>query len=210
MPTEMRAFIWHNGIKRNLGTLGGTDSCALWVNQRGQAAGHSFTDSIVNPDTGFPTIHPFLWEHDRMLDLGTLGGTLAVAGSLNNRGQVVGNSNLTGDLTAHPFLWERGSMKDIGTLGGSFGFASSVSDAGSVVGGAFNDNDQAFLGFIWKNGVMTNIGALPDHDCSVANNVQFSKPSRRFLLSMRRRSLARVSVGEGFDCRSKRFCSPRL
>ena len=72
MPTQMRAFIWQNGVKQDLGTLGGTDSCALYVNQRGQAAGHSFTDSIVNPSTGLPTIDPFLWDRGRMLDLGNL------------------------------------------------------------------------------------------------------------------------------------------
>jgi uncharacterized membrane protein len=40
-----------------------------------------------------------------MLDLGTLGGTLGITSALNNRGQVVGQSNVTGDMTAHPFLW---------------------------------------------------------------------------------------------------------
>jgi probable HAF family extracellular repeat protein len=74
----------------------------------------------------------------RMIDLGTLGGTLGVANWLNNRGQVVGQSNLAGDLTAHPFLWDRGSLKDLGTLGGTFGVATSVSDAGVIVGGATN------------------------------------------------------------------------
>jgi probable HAF family extracellular repeat protein len=106
-----------------------------------------------------------------MIDLGTLGGTLGVANWLNNRGQVVGQSNLAGDLTAHPFLWDRGSLKDLGTLGGTFGVATSVSDAGVIVGGATNQNDQAFLAFVWKNGVMTNLGTLQGDDCSMATNV---------------------------------------
>jgi probable HAF family extracellular repeat protein len=170
-PTQMRALIWQNGVLKNLGTLGGPDSCALWINQSGQAAGHSFTNSTPNPTTGIPTLDPFLWDRRRMLDLGSLGGTFGLANWLNNRGQVVGQSNLAGDLTAHPFLWDRGSLKDLGTLGGSFGVATSVSDAGAIVGGATNQNDQAFLAFVWKNGVMTNLETLQGDDCSLATNV---------------------------------------
>ena len=44
-----------------------------------------------------------------MLDLGTLGGTYGFANALNNRGQVVGQSNLTGDLTFHPFSGTSGA-----------------------------------------------------------------------------------------------------
>src|SRR5262249_12759832 len=135
------------------------------------AAGHSFTDSIVNPVTKLPTIDPFLFDHNIMLDLGTLGGKLGLAHWLNNRGQVVGQSDLAGDLTAHPFLWDRGSLKDLGTLGGSFGVAISVGDSGDVVGGATNQNDEAFLAFVWKNGVMTDLGTLQGYDCSVATKI---------------------------------------
>jgi len=53
-----------------------------------------------------------------MADLGTLGGTMGFATAINNRGQVVGQSNMAGDQTAHPFLWGRGKLKDLGTLGG--------------------------------------------------------------------------------------------
>jgi probable HAF family extracellular repeat protein len=152
-----------------LGTLGtGNDSFAEFVNERGQVAGWSFINAIINPATGLPTFEPFLWEHGTMLDLGTLGGTMGFPYGLNNRGQVIGISNLAGDLTGHPFTWKRGSLVDLGTLGGSYGIAMGINDAGEIVGGATNKNDQAFLAFLWKDGVMTNLGTLNGDDCSVA------------------------------------------
>ncbi len=50
-------------------------------------------------------------------DLGSLGGTFGAPFWLNNRGQVVGASNLPGDQTFHPFLWDRDKLNDWGTLG---------------------------------------------------------------------------------------------
>jgi probable HAF family extracellular repeat protein len=174
MGAQMRAFIWRHGTLQNMGTLGGPDSCALWINDNGQAAGHSYINSTVNPAFGFPTQDPFLWDHDKMIDLGTLGGVIGVANGLNNRGQVVGASDLEGDLTAHPFLWDRGRLMDLGTLGGTFGVATSINDGGEVVGGATNKNDQAILAFLWKKGVMTDLGTVEGDDCSVANYISSS------------------------------------
>ncbi len=169
--TQMRASVWTDGDIRDLGTLGGPDSCALWLNQNGQAAGHSFTNSTLNPLTGFPTVHPFLWDHGTMFDVGTLGGTFGLANAINSRGDVVGRMNLAGDLTAHPFLWRKGSLKDLGIFGGTFGQATSINDAGEIVGGSTNQNDQAFLAFLWKNGVMTDLGTVAGDDCSSADYI---------------------------------------
>src|SRR5271169_6570710 len=82
--TESHAFLWRDGTMQDLGTLGGPDSAAFLVNQNGQIAGTSDVDFNVNPVTGGPTVHPFLWEHGKMLDLvtdaapGVFGGTYGI------------------------------------------------------------------------------------------------------------------------------------
>jgi probable HAF family extracellular repeat protein len=170
-PTEWHATLWQHGTMRDLGTLAnGLDSFALFVNERGQVAGFSFTNTIVNPDTGIPTLHPFLWENGRMIDLGTLGGDLKTVSGLNNSGQVAGTSYLVGDQSNHPFLWERGVLRDLGTLGGSSAGAQWIDEAGGIVGGSFTENDQTFRAYRWINGHMTNLGSLNGDRCSVAFN----------------------------------------
>jgi probable HAF family extracellular repeat protein len=132
------------------------------------------TNTIINPTTGLPTIDPFLWDKESgMQDLGTFGGTIGCAVNLNNRGQVVGYSNLPGDQTAHPFLWTKpGLLRDLGTLGGNYGFAIWANEAGEVVGSA-TIQDGAIHGFLWKKGVMIDLGTLspfPNSDAEWINS----------------------------------------
>jgi probable HAF family extracellular repeat protein len=164
-PTH--AFIWKNGVMRDLGTLGGPDSfTAGGCNEERNAlvAGVSLTNSTPNPTTGFPTLHAFLWENGTMTDIPTLGGTFAFAQCANNRGQVVGYSNLTGDVGFHAFLWNHGTLTDLGTLGGTFSVPLWLNDEGEAVGVATTPGDQLFHATLWRNGLITDLGTV-DGDC---------------------------------------------
>ena len=70
---QWHAVLWQNGTIQDLGTLAdGLTSFASAVNERSQAAGFSFIDTTPTV-WGFPTVHPFFWDHGHMVDLGTLG-----------------------------------------------------------------------------------------------------------------------------------------
>jgi probable HAF family extracellular repeat protein len=171
-PIQLHAFIWENGVMKDLGSLGGPDSFPGAIfNERGQVTGSSYINFIPNPTTGVPTADPFLWEGGHMIDLGSFGGTSGFGLAVNNRGQIIGQSNLPGDSTAHAFLWDRNTLKDLGTLGGTFSSPAWLIDAGEVVGVATVQDDQAFLAFLWKEGVITNLGAVDGDSCSAANSI---------------------------------------
>jgi len=172
--TQWRAFLWQSGVMTDLGTLGtGNDAVAGLVNANGQVAGVSYTNTTPNQTTGIPTQDPFFWEQgNSMVDTGTLGGTLGYPTSLNNKGQLVGQSNLAGDKKYHPFLWVKGTtMQDLGTLGGDSGTATSINNAGEIVGGAWTSGNQAFHAVLWKNGRPQDLGVLPGYKHSIAFSI---------------------------------------
>jgi len=175
--TQSRAFLWENGKMQDLGTLGsGTDAVANFINDRGQVAGMSYTNTAPNSvsdmcGTNLPTEEPFVWEKETgITSLGTFGGTCGFPNSINNRGEIVGLSDLPGDVTEHPFLWSRKrGMRDLGTLGGTYGRADAINDAGEVVGTATTENDKLFRAFLWKEGVgMIDLGTVDGDGCSSA------------------------------------------
>jgi probable HAF family extracellular repeat protein len=175
-PTETRAILWQGGVMRDIGTLGGTDANALFINDLGQIAGQSYTLESVPSPNGFCgesplTQHGFIWQRGTMQDIGTLGGSCALVYGLNNLGQIVGQSTTPGDDGNHPFLYQHGKIQDLGAFGGNYGFASWLNDRGQVVGTASDAGEQHVLGFLWRNGVISNLGTLPGDVCSVADAI---------------------------------------
>lgn len=110
-----------SGTPRDLGTLGGAQSAALAINNRGEAVGHS---EIVPGDYA---THAFLWRDDVMTDLGVLSegryreGSFATA--INDQGRVVGQSTFDDStwqfvpgVGSHAFLYSDGTMYDLNEL----------------------------------------------------------------------------------------------
>jgi probable HAF family extracellular repeat protein len=177
--TEAHAFLWQNGKMQDLGTLGGTDSMALLVNEQGQIIGESYTSSAPSTyngctqELGFPlTTGAFLWENGTMINLGSFGGTCTFATDLNNQGQIVGLSALTGDQFQHAFLWNHGSLNDLpNTIGGNNSAAIALNDHGDVVGWANLKGDQEIHASLWKDNTMTDLGTVGGDACSVGGSI---------------------------------------
>lgn len=179
-PTQTRAFRWRHGVMSDLGTLGGPDAWAFYVNDRGQIAGQSYTSNTPNANNGSdcpnstnaPTDDPFLWDERRgMSDIGSFGGTCGIVNDLNNRGEVVGLSNLAGNTIAHPFLYSHGALIDLRTFGGDNGVANWINDESEVAGSADFAGNRIHHAFLWSKGTKIDLGTVGNDLCSRAKAV---------------------------------------
>jgi probable HAF family extracellular repeat protein len=170
---EAHAVLWtQSGQIIDLGALAGNESLATAGNSRGQVVGFSSNDILDSISlVGFPTqTRAFLWQHGVMQDLGTLGGTDALAALINERGQVAGFSYTKSDATTNPFFWQDGTMTDIGSLGGTSGTPYGLNDLGQVVGASNLAGDATQHAFLWDHGRLTDLGTLGG-DSSVAETI---------------------------------------
>jgi len=105
-----------------------------------------------------------------MVDLGTLGGVSSVAYGINNKGQIVGYSDLSNGAT-RAFLYENGKMKNLGSLANNTSVARAINNGGQVVGYALVAPYNAKHAFIYSNGSMSDIGTLGYDGQSEANGI---------------------------------------
>jgi probable HAF family extracellular repeat protein len=187
-PTQTRAFYWKNGVMQDLGTLGtGTDAQAALINERGQVVGWSYTNSTPSAICAgqynwgfFLTTSSFIWDkHHGMRDIGGLGGTCTLAQDLNNRGQIVGDSALTGDTLLHPFVWDSATgMTDLGTASGNYGEARAINEHGDVVGQVCDAAYTSCPAALWRKAGgkwrLTNLGTIVTGGCAKSTSVNAS------------------------------------
>jgi probable HAF family extracellular repeat protein len=187
------ALLWVQGLKIDLGTLGGPNSMSgLGPNMNGKIVGLAET-SIPDPngeDFCLCGTHliclPFLWQNGVMAPLPTLGGNNGAASDINNQGQVVGVAETaTPDSTCsvsqnqgEAFLWEKGELKELPPFPGDpDGAALSINDKGQAAGASGTCQipfaGVPFHALLWENGVATdlgNLGGAMGHGANKINN----------------------------------------
>ncbi len=166
---QIRTAFWLGGQLHDIGTLGGPDTVpgpGCNNQQPGTVVGASYTSFTPNPDTGIPTIDPFMWHNGNMIDLGNLGGTMNFGQCLNSRGDIIGQSTLTGDLQTHAFVWHRGKIKDLGTLGGPNSEAIWINDSGDIAGSADLPEQDIHDAVVWRHGHILDLGTVDGDPCS--------------------------------------------
>lgn len=161
-PNESyRTFLYSNGTRHDLGSLGGEFSFPHSINSLGQIVG----DSEISAS---PADHAFLYSGapgngGSMVDLGTLGGSSSYAYDITDGGQIVGYSDTNGNAARHCFSYTGvpgagGVMKDMGTLGGNDSGGLAVNAAGQIAGWSEISGshfEHAFLYTSYKSGSFT-------------------------------------------------------
>lgn len=152
---QQHATLWSGGTPTDLGTIGGTNSLAVAVNNSGVAVGRSYV-------TASTEWHAFVWQGGVMSDLGKLpnpGPTGHLAYDINNSGVIVGTGSTLADSGRYtPFVYQSGVMSALQ----GYGEALAINDAGVIVGyirpSARTTEEHAAM---WVNGVLTDLGKLP-------------------------------------------------
>lgn len=86
----------------------------------------------------------------RLRDLGTLGGESSYASAINDRGHVVGSSQIA-DGSWHGFLWRSGRMRDLGLFR-----PTGVNNRDEIIG----TFDFVTTAYLWRAGKLIELGSL--------------------------------------------------
>ena len=134
---QRRATLWPagGGAPRDLGGLSDLPwgNFGSGINSAGDVAGSSYAYGSGQRATLWPA------SGTPPRDLGALpGGNTSSAAAINDAGDVVGLSNVFGELSSNPHaaLWPASGVppRDLGSLGGPRSAATAINSAGTIVG----------------------------------------------------------------------------
>lgn len=149
-----------------LGSLGGTTTTAVGINNNNQIAGNSTNSS--------GTSYAYIWSGGVMTSIGSYNGNTTGARNINSSGQIEGNLS-NGDI----YVWTNGMYADYGMpLGGSSNKAYGFNDSGMITGQVKLANGVVH-GFLYNpasGGSYTDIGTLSGNasDTSYGSSINAS------------------------------------
>jgi probable HAF family extracellular repeat protein len=166
---QFKPVLWQGGEVAELPTVGGDrNGVAHSINENGDIVGGSGACGAYDPNLQLllKPVHALLWEAGRVIDLGNLGGKGQITGhfarTINNRGEVIGYSDIAGDQATHAFRWTRiTGMQDLGTLAGDgYSLGLGINDQGVITGISIAPDFSSFRAFAWRGGVMMDLNQL--------------------------------------------------
>lgn len=169
LEPAVRAMLWTGGawrqIAQNDGVLyfGKAVQCSVQINTSGTAA-------VTLSQTG--RADTWLWNGAGLSRLASLGGRFTAAVDIDDRGNVVGSSQIASGAT-RAFLWDGSTLRDLGlppgmpTLDPASGrpfdsFANGTNERGQIVGHYGRAGGTDFRAFIWASGTMHELTDLID------------------------------------------------
>jgi probable HAF family extracellular repeat protein len=178
-----RSFIWNDGARTLIPTLGGNNGDVADIDGGGQLI-LGFAETTFHDPTCIPPqvlgIEAFLWNR-RTNNIQVLppltGDSVTAAFDMNENGEVAGASGIctTGvapSSAIHAVIWRNGKPIDLGNLGGNVSnIAFDLNNHGQVVGISTLSDDTTVHTFLWQDGKMTDLGTLPGDTFSFSGNI---------------------------------------
>jgi probable HAF family extracellular repeat protein len=164
------AFLWKHGHMIDLDQSRTTDfSVALGVNDKGVCIGSASSPNMKTLGVG--KAFACLWRgHDRQI-LGTFGGDIAFAQSINDKDMVCGFAKVAGTEDDHAFVWQQGRMIDLTPGSGKSGIANSLNNHDQIVGFVRDDTSPYERAIIWFHHKTIFLSTPPGDKYSEARSV---------------------------------------
>ncbi len=187
-----RGFIYSNGEMTDIGVLeGGLFSNSVGLNEKGQVVGDASNPQNLS--------HAVIYENGLLTDIDPIIGDsfYSYANAINNKGQIVGSTNLgaylfdsgvktrlstmdaaydindSGAIAGinrlnHAAIYYNGTVQDLGTLGGNSSMLLDINENGQGVG-RYATSSGVPKSFIYKDGQTVDLGILEGGNLCYAN-----------------------------------------